>query len=219
MENTPHNHGVLVTLANSRTRRRAFGTMKVTKTGCLKSVLIALAVLALAGGAIRWHYAHRFPYGCRHLCIKGIGLSLKLYAGDHGGRFPSGLETPEASLGLLYPKYMPHADSLGGKTVRSGVAESLLASGGHLTPVACAWHYVEGLTDDDRPDIALLWDKEPGYGHNCEVMPDRKGREVLFVDGHAEWITGDQWHELMRRQAELMAERAENGVPNKPLQR
>jgi len=46
-----------------------------------------------------------------------------------------------------------------GKTVPIEVAQAALARYGKLGPDSCGWHYVEGLTEADDPEIAILWDK------------------------------------------------------------
>ena len=142
-----------------------------------------------------------------------MSLSLVTYAEDHGGRFPAGGDTPEASLSLLYSNLV-NAYTLRGKTVPVEVAQAALARDGKLGPDSCGWHYVEGLTEADDPEIAMLWDKV-GLGHNGARL-QRGGHEVAFVDGSTQIIRGAKWPEFLERQKKLLAqrdERAKQGLP------
>jgi hypothetical protein len=171
--------------------------------------IILLAIGASLFGYMKWKY----PYGMSHCCIAGMGLDLREYAMDHGGRFPVGGDTPEASLSLLYSNYTD-AYWLRGKTVPLGVAQAALAKAGKLGPDSCGWHYVAGLTEADDPRIAILWDKV-GLGHNGERMAGG-GHEVAFVDGSHQFIPGTKWPEFLRQQKQLLAqrdERAQQGLP------
>jgi hypothetical protein len=84
--------------------------------------------------------------------------------------------TPEGSLSLLFSNYVD-AYTLRGKTVPLNVTEEGLETG-KLGPDSCGWHYVEGLTDTDDPQIAILWDKV-GLGHNGETDKWRRSRSWL----------------------------------------
>lgn len=149
-------------------------------------------------------YAWRYPYGWSHCCDKGISLGLVSYAHANGGCFPSGEATPEASLSLLYPKYI-EAEILRGKTIRGDDAFKLLESGRRLTPETCDWHYVEGLTNRDDGRIAIFWDKV-GLGHNGERLAGG-GHSVGFVNGHTEIISAADWPAFLKEQKELLAAR------------
>ena len=176
----------------------------------LAGVVIVLAAIGISlFGYMKW----KFPYGWSHCCIKGMGLSLRTYAMDHDGRFPAGGDAPEASLSLLYSNYVD-AYTLRGKTVPLAVAQAALAKDGKLGPDSCGWHYVEGLTEADDPQIAILWDKV-GLGHNGERLK-RGGHEVAFADGSGQVISGARWPEFLENQRQLLAKRdeqAKKGVP------
>jgi hypothetical protein len=63
-------------------------------------LLVALVALVFAGWKtfnfyyLKWYY----PYGYSHICDVGLMFSLLRYANDHGGKYPTGGATPEASL-------------------------------------------------------------------------------------------------------------------------
>ncbi len=80
---------------------------------------VVLVILIVLGGVVGggWlYYRSAFPYGWSHSCDKQLMFALHQYAEDHGGAYPAGEATPEASLSLLYPKYA-NANVLQGKTV------------------------------------------------------------------------------------------------------
>lgn len=161
-----------------------------------------IACLILAGWL--W-YSRTFPYGRSHSCIKWIAMTLEEYAREHDGRYPSGEESPEASLGLLYSDpWGLDAEALRGKTVPAEVVQNVFDSGGKLSAETTGWHYVEGLTKKDNPDLALLWDKV-GLGHNGEWTGGT--REVVFVGGEIRAITAEEWPQFLKEQERLLAER------------
>jgi len=167
--------------------------------------LFLLAGLALAVGGAKLWYMWKFPYGWSHSCDKQLAFALHQYAEAHGGRYPAGEKTPEASLSLLYPDYA-NEYVLQGKTVPLEIVKSTLERGDRLGPETCGWHYVEGLrlTDDRR--LALFWDKV-GLGHNGERLSDG-GRMVHFLGLGSEYIPGSKWQQFLEEQEKLLAERA-----------
>jgi hypothetical protein len=167
-------------------------------------VLFILTVLVGAAGCGWLYYRWSFPYGWSHSCDKQLMFALHQYAKDHGGDYPGGEATPEASLSLLYPNY---ADEyiLQGKTVPLDVVKVTLERGDRLGPDTCGWHYVEGLTLDDDRRFALCWDKI-GLGHNGQRLADG-GRTVLFVNMGYEYIAGAKWQEFLAEQERLLGER------------
>jgi hypothetical protein len=169
-----------------------------------KSKKIFFALLALIATAVLAEQAwsrYTYPYGASHCCILVLGSSLEAYAQDHGGRFPSGGDSPEASLSLLYSNYID-AYTLRGKTVPLQTVERALKANGKLGPESCGWHYVEGLTLADDPRIAIVWDKV-GLGHDGQRLKNG-AHEVRFVGGDREFISRANWPEFLKNQQELL---------------
>lgn len=162
-----------------------------------------MACVALVCSA--WAYrSWCFPYGWSHCCDKALALVLYQYAEDHGGAYPAGEATPEASLSLLYPDYVD-ANMLRGKTVPLEIVRSILLRGDKLAPDTCGWHYVPGLTRDDDSRLAIIWGKVP-LGHNGQRTTDG-GQSVIRVGGITEYIPGDKWSAFLEQQEQLLAER------------
>lgn len=148
-----------------------------------------------------------FPYGRSHCCDKCLMFDLHRYAEEHGGAYPAGEATPEASLSLLYPDYC-EAEILRGKTVPVEVVQAILDRGERLGPDTCGWHYVEGLRLDDDRRFALCWDKV-GLGHFGGRLSDG-GHTVLFVNLGYEYVNGSRWEKFLEEQKRLWEERNRN---------
>src|SRR5262249_13638862 len=133
------------------------------------------------------YYRYHFPYGQTHRCDLALSFALHDYAEKHDGWFPRGEATPEASLSLLYQQEPLLVVILGGKAIPPSVAEKTLESGELLTPNTCDWHYVEGLRNDDNPNLALFWDKS-GLGHAGQRLSGG-GHIVTFIGYKREYIS------------------------------
>jgi hypothetical protein len=182
----------------------------------LKKVLLgaAIATVLIVGvpivlGYVWWE--HHYPYGWSHCCDLMLHGALREYAISHGGAFPTGETTPEASLSLLYREKRSDgwrlADEvlLRGKTIPASVVKEILERGELLTPETCGWHYVEGLRLDDDPRLALFWDKA-GFDHNGGLLADG-GHIVMFVDGQRKYIPEAEWDAFTKEQQKLLAVR------------
>jgi len=176
-------------------------------------------LISLSGGfvvAIALAYYHwRFPYGMHHRCILILSGALRAYADDHNGIFPSGGNSPEASLGLLHSGGYADAELLAGKTGSASTGKQILSTGGSLGPDSCSWHYVEGLTTADEARLAILWDKI-GLGHDGQRLR-QGGHEVIFVDGDRKFITGKDWPLFIKAQSELLAKKTAAASKGKPV--
>ncbi len=162
-------------------------------------------VLGALVGAERVYYWWLYPYGSSHCCDMALWGSLRTYADLHGGVFPAGEATPEASLSLLYPQ-LANTELLRGKTIPRTAAQAALDTNGRLDPSSCDWHYVEGLTTNDDRNLALFWDKV-GLGHNGNRLPGG-GHSVVYLGGAREHITEDRWQEFLAEQDKLLARRS-----------
>ena len=174
----------------------------------LRTLGIVLVVVATLLGAAYGLYRYTFPYGWSHCCLIGLGFALRDYATENGGHFPAGAGCPEASLSLLYRgNYGIDGSILCGKTKSADAAQKILEGGGLLGPDTCDWHYVEGLTLADNPQLAIVWDKV-GLGHNGQRLSEG-GHSVWRLDGGDEIIPGSEWPQFLEEQERLMAARTD----------
>jgi hypothetical protein len=164
-----------------------------------------LAILALIGG-IYCLYRYKFPYGMDHRCNSLLLLALFNYAAEHGGDFPAGEATPEASLSLVntLPEFSRCGYILRRRDVPAEVVDDKLRRGELLGPDTCGWNYVEGLRSDSNPELALFWDKE-GLTEMGGRLSEG-GHWVTFVNGICETISASQWDDFMANQKKLLAE-------------
>jgi hypothetical protein len=183
-----------------------------------KPLLVTIPLAAVLFGLGVAYYRYQYPYGWSHCCDKQLAMALANYADVNGGTFPTGGATPEASLSLLYPRFL-QADVLCGKTVPVANAERLLDAGLPLTPSTCDWHYVDGLTLPANVGlanrIAIAWDKV-GLGHNGERLPDG-GHCVVFMGFQTRYVNQSDWPRFIAdQQVAWAAIRSGGGAPGIP---
>jgi hypothetical protein len=177
---------------------------------------IVLAVIAALFGAGYGGYRYMYPYGWSHCCLIQLGMALREYAEKHDGHYPAGAGCPEASLSLLYRDHCFGTDGylLCGKTKSAEAAQKILEGGGLLGPDTCDWHYVEGLTMADDPQLAIVWDKI-GLGHNGQRLLGG-GHSICRLGSGDDIIPGSEWPQFLEEQERLMAARTEaakKGLP------
>ncbi len=137
-------------------------------------------------------------------------LALHEYAEGRNGQYPDGQSCAEASLSLLYKEGLLTPYMLRGKSVPEKKVRDILERGDLLDAESCGWHYVPGLSENDNPGLAILWDKV-GLGHNGERTLDGS-REVLFVGGGIEYIRRKDWAQFLVQQEKLLRERPKEPV-------
>ena len=172
-------------------------------------VALRVLVMIVVAAGLLWmfgwiRYRAYYPYGYSHSCDKQLIFALQNYADAHGGAFPAGEATPEASLSLLYPKYAG-AELLQGRSVPLEKVKAILESGQKLGADSCGWHYVEGLKSTDDRKIAVFWDKV-GLGHNGERL-SVPGHTVFYLNSSHDFIPESQWPAFLEEQKLLHEQR------------
>jgi prepilin-type processing-associated H-X9-DG protein len=119
--------------------------------------------------------------------LEVIGFALRLYASDNAGLFPP----PEVGLAALYPKYISYQ----GVFLCPSVPHKEDISPAEA--IAAAYEYNNRRQFKISPkqklstNIPIVWDKKGNH-------PD--GRNVLFVDGRAKWLTEEEFEGLMKKE-------------------
>ncbi len=171
----------------------------------VRKTVIGVTVIAVLVGSVygfcRCYYRYNYPFGMYHRCDKQLWSALRMYAEAHGGNFPSGQATPEASLSLLGRQF---AYLLPRRDVAQDVVEQMLNRGELLDPDTCGWNYVEGLRVDSNPKLALFWDKE-GLDEMGGRLSDG-GHLVSTVGGWSEYVPASRWNTFLNEQQKLLAE-------------
>jgi prepilin-type processing-associated H-X9-DG protein len=105
--------------------------------------------------------------------LKQLGLGCKMYAAEHNGRFPD-------TLDAVYPEYHPDQNCYRCPGATRPPATS--ADAARLSD----YEIVPGLTDKS-PGKATVLVREKSTANHTPA-----GRNVLYVDGHVEFIAGVQ---------------------------
>jgi hypothetical protein len=170
----------------------------------MKKMIFAFAVIVSIIAAIYGLYCYLYPYGRDHRCNTLLFLELCEYADKHGGTFPAGEATPEASLSLIRTVEPRCGYLLRRRDVSKEFVDDKLQRGELLGPETCGWNYVEGLRRNSNPELALFWDKE-----GLNEMGGRLqggGHWVTFVCGETKTIAESEWDDFMANQKKLLTE-------------
>jgi hypothetical protein len=160
----------------------AFG---MRKRFVIVAVVLGTITILISGWSAysKWKY----PCGWSHCCIILMVNAMEQYAEEHGGRYPAGESSPEASLSLLCRSNCLDPGTIRGMTVPERTVRRILEGGGLLGPDSCGWQYLDGLTQADDPRLALLYCKQ-ALGHNGQRTKDG-GRQVVVC--RERWYTVD----------------------------
>jgi prepilin-type processing-associated H-X9-DG protein len=117
--------------------------------------------------------------------LKSIGMGLSMYSNDYKDKFPPDLET------LVTKTYLPAKMLI---CPAAKLRESYIYRGATITVAA------------DTPWMITVYEKLSNH---------EGGRNVLFLDGHVEWVPEERFQELIKRDNEY---RREKGLPVLPAQ-
>ena len=140
-------------------------------------------------------------------CIVQASGALSQYASDNFGRFPAHTNGYGDALLLLIPEYTPWS-VLTGPGYNAHADEKWKLSSANVPEVECGRVYVQGLTETNNPEIAILFDKLPSPGgDHCHLLTRFTAplcREVLFLDGSHRTIRESNWPEFAENQIALL---------------
>lgn len=146
----------------------------------------------------------------RH-CIQVAGSALRLYADDHEGRYPYDTNGYGAALLTLLK-----GDILGGTNSfhvgpitapgdRGSVFTNALIHNVVVPESSCTRVYVQGLSESNNPELAILFDKYPTRGGDHFRRPwGPLQREVIFVMSGFKVIDEADWPKFAQRQIQLL---------------
>jgi len=101
--------------------------------------------------------------------LKSIGMALFMYSSDHKDKFPADLET------LLAKTYLRENKMLICPATK--LRDSYIYRGAAITVA-------------DIPSLIMVYDKSSNHND---------GRNVLFLDGHVEWVQEERFQELIKK--------------------
>jgi prepilin-type processing-associated H-X9-DG protein len=129
--------------------------------------------------------------------LKDIGLSLLIYSKDNEEQLPP-------TLMGLYPKYVEKADVFWCPSDRDPKPTDITNNAvDGINSARISYQYNSGYNISDSANIPLVWD------NGCGSLEDnhRKGGNVLYLDGHVEWVSCEEWENPTH---------GENSYPCKP---
>ena len=173
-----------------------------------KAVLWGLVALLLAGAGVLivldWDSRWSARESHKH-CMKNAGLGLNLYARDHEGRFPFHTNGFGDAL-LLFVKEEPSSLlSVCGPDDDGQLFVAALTNGLDVIEARCSRIYVQGLSDSNNPNIAILFDRYATRGgdhfrsHFAHYV-----REVGMLDGSMQRIRAEGWSDFAFNQINLL---------------
>jgi hypothetical protein len=158
----------------------------------------ALALMLLAIPMFNLFHAHEH-------CIKGTGLDLRTYALAHYGKFPFHTNGFGDAILLLLKELGDDPRLFTAPGDDGSLYKECLKTGAHMAEERCTRAYVQGLSETNNPEIALVFDRYPTRGGDHFRRPwGPPLREVAMLDGSMEVIREEQWPEFKRKQIELL---------------
>ena len=162
--------------------------------GLLALVLMVLAVVALNV----WFPAHQH-------CMKQTTLSLRTYAIDHDGRFPFHTNGFGDAVVLLLKEDLCGPTMFTAPGDDGSLYKECMKTGAHMPEERCTRAYVQGLSESNNPEIALVFDRYPTRGGDHFRRPwGPLLRDVGMLDGSMVTVREEKWPEFRRRQIDLL---------------
>ncbi len=146
-------------------------------------------------------------------CIKQAGLAFRTYALDNNGDFPYDTNGFGNALLLLVKGGYLGDDTNGqysiGPITGPGddgrVFRGALKTGAPIAEQKCSRIYIQGLSETNNPNIAILWDKKSSPGGNHFHRPwGPLLREVCLLDGSMQVVPEKNWAAFSGNQVELL---------------
>lgn len=153
------------------------------------------------------------PFHVHEHCIKNTGLALRIYATDHGDRFPADTNGfGNALLLLLKEGYLGETNDIHSSRLITAPGDNgeifrkaLQTSSPIIPDEKCTRIYIQGLSESNSPDIAILFDRYPTPGGDHFRRPwGPLQREVCTLDGSMKVINEEQWPAFAKNQIELL---------------
>jgi hypothetical protein len=136
---------------------------------------------------------------------------LQQYAHDHGGHFPYHTNGYGDALLLVNAGWDA---ALTGPGYNARVFERARQTGEDAPEIEFGRVYVQGLSETNSPEMAILFDKLPTPGgdhcHLLRRLCAPLAREVFTIDGSRKVIPECEWPAYSRQQIDLLVS---SGIP------
>lgn len=156
-------------------------------------------------------------------CNKQAGIVFRNYARDHHGQLPVSTNGfGSALLLLLQGDYLGDGNRVSTMKLLTGpgddakVFQEALRTWAPIPENECSRIYVQGLSNNNNPEIAILWDKKstPGGDHSRRPWGPLL-REVCLLDGTMQVISDKARPAFASNQVELLVR---EGIPRATAQ-
>jgi len=157
-------------------------------------------------------------FHAREHCIKQAGIAFKQYQYDNYGNLPYDTNGfGNALLLLVKAGYLGDTNSpysigpITGPGDDGSFFEEALKTGAPIPEQKCSRIYIQGLSETNNPQIAILWDKKSSPGGDHFRRPwGTLLREVCLLDGSMQVIPEKSWAGFVSNQVELLVQ---DGIP------
>ena len=112
--------------------------------------------------------------------LKQIGLGMAMWSNDHNESYPEKLEDLHDEY-ITAKKIFQCPEDRSPMTIGKGIQ--------------CSYLYAGKLPVTTDPQVAIAWDKRGNHP---------RGRNVLYYDGHVEWVRERAFENVMERSLELL---------------
>lgn len=143
--------------------------------------------------------------------MKNAGLSLMQYASVHGGKYPFHTNGFGDALLLMLDESKEDVRLFTAPSDNGTLLSEHLKSRADVPETRCTRSYVQGLSETNNPEIALLFDRYPTRGGDHFRRPwGPKLREVWMLGGGHQMIQEKRWPDFRNKQIQLLIA---EGVP------
>ncbi len=138
-------------------------------------------------------------------CMMAAGMALVTYASDHNGAFPQSTNGFGDALVLLAASGSVSTRCLVGVGDDGSRLGTAMTNNTHLPEEACTRIYVQGLSTESNPEIALFFDRYAVRGGDHHRWPFAQYlREVWTVGSRMQGVTLNRWPAFASNQVEML---------------
>ncbi|MBC8095584.1 MAG: hypothetical protein H7Y43_07215 [Akkermansiaceae bacterium] len=137
--------------------------------------------------------------------MKQTAMALLMYAKDHQGKFPFHTNGFGDAILILAKEDSYNINLFTAPGDDGSQLRECLAARTDMPELDCTRAYIQGLTENENPEIALVFDRYPTRGGDHSRAPWKPlRREVCLLDGSMKIVEEKNWPEFRKRQIALL---------------